>query len=127
MSNQKFTPVRGTEDKIAGHIMGFNDGYVYFATDTGKIYMDYTDAEGVDHARVSFGGGASGSGSNSGIFYANKIISDADKLETEIYFDMNQDIDGDTYPEKDDLILNAGDGCFYRVMSVNKVTALILG
>ena len=42
MSNKTFTPVRGAEDKIAGHVMGFHDGFVYFATDTGKIYMDYT-------------------------------------------------------------------------------------
>ena len=127
MSNKTFTPVRGTEDKIAGHIMGFHDGYLYFATDTGKIYMDYTDADGVDHARVPFGGGSGGSGSNSGIFFANKELTDDEKLETEIFFDMNIDIEGNTYPEVDDLILNASDGCFYRVLSTNKVTAQVLG
>ena len=46
MSDKRFTPVRGVEDKIAGHVMGFHDGFVYFATDTGKIYMDYTDENG---------------------------------------------------------------------------------
>ena len=127
MSNKIFTPVRGAEDKIAGHIMGFHDGYVYFATDTGKIYMDYTDADGVDHARVPFGGGSGGSGSNSGIFFANKELTDDEKQETEIFFDMNIDIEGNTYPEVDDLILNAPDGCFYRVLSTNKVTAQVLG
>ena len=36
MSNVKFTPVRGTEANIA--TMGFNNGYVYFATDTVIIF-----------------------------------------------------------------------------------------
>ena len=126
MSNKTFTPVRGPEDKIAGHIMGFHDGFVYFATDTGKIYMDYTDADGVEHARVSFGGGAGGSGSNSGIFFANKTLTDDEKLDTEVVFSKDE-IEGKEYPEVDDLILNAGDGCFYRVMSSNKVTASVVG
>ena len=90
MSNKTFTPVRGPEDKIAGHIMGFHDGFVYFATDTGKIYMDYTDADGVDHARVPFGGGAGGSGSNSGIFFANKTLTDGEKLDTEVIFTKDE-------------------------------------
>ena len=33
MSNKMFTPVRGTEAKIAGKVMGFNDGYVYWVDD----------------------------------------------------------------------------------------------
>lgn len=127
MSNQKFTPVRGVEDNIAAHIMGFHDGYVYFATDTGKIYMDYTDKDGVNHARVPFGGGASSGGSNSGIFFAKRPVSEDEKLETELYFNMDEHIEGKIYPEVDDLILNSEDGCFYRVLSTNKVTAQVLG
>jgi hypothetical protein len=122
MDKPIFTPVRGIEDKIAGNVLGFNDGFVYFATDTGKIYMDYIDSDGIEHARASFGGGSSSVG-NSGIFYANRPISNEEKLETEIYFNMETDIEGKVYPEKDDLILNAADGCFYRVLSSNKVTA----
>lgn len=127
MSNQKFTPVRGVEDNIAAHIMGFHDGYVYFATDTGKIYMDYTDKDGVKHARIPFGGGASSGGSNSGIFFAKRPVSEDEKLETELYFSMDEHIEGKIYPEVDDLILNSEDGCFYRVLSTNKVTAQVLG
>lgn len=127
MSDKRFTPVRGVEDKIAGHVMGFHDGFVYFATDTGKIYMDYTDENGVDHARVPFGGGASSGGSNSGIFFAKRPVSEDEKLETELIFSMDDHIEGKTYPEKDDLILNSEDGCFYRVLSTNKVTAEVLG
>ena len=128
MSNKKFTPVRGIEDKIAGHVMGFHDGFVYFATDTGKIYMDYTDEEGVDHARVPFGGGAGGgSGSNSGIFFAKRPVTEDEKLDDNLVFSMDDHIEGKVYPEKDDLILNSEDGCFYRVLSTNKVTAEVVG
>ena len=111
MSNKKFTPVRGIEDKIAGHVMGFHDGFVYFATDTGKIYMDYTDEEGVDHARVPFGGGAGGgSGSNSGIFFAKRPVTEDEKLDDNLVFSMDDHIEGKVYPEKDDLILTLGAG-----------------
>jgi hypothetical protein len=121
MSDKKiFTPVRGTEEKIAGKVMGFNDGYIYFATDTGKIYMDYTDADGVDHARVSFGGGAGGSGGNSGIFYANQEV--ADKTNPELAFEITS-IDSKDLPVKDDLIINEADGCFYRVIKIDVIAA----
>ena len=43
---KKFVPVRGTEEKIAANRMGFNDGYLYFATDTGHMYLDYIDENG---------------------------------------------------------------------------------
>ena len=45
-NGKRFVPVRGTEDKIAANVLGFNDGYLYFATDTGRMYLDYTDSEG---------------------------------------------------------------------------------
>ena len=34
----KFIPVRGSENKIRDAAV--KDGYVYFATDSGKIYVD---------------------------------------------------------------------------------------
>jgi hypothetical protein len=43
---KRFVPVRGTEEKIAANVMGFNNGYLYFATDTGHIYLDYVDENG---------------------------------------------------------------------------------
>ena len=38
MSNTPFRPIRGTEAKILN--TPSREGYLYFATDTGKIYMD---------------------------------------------------------------------------------------
>ena len=38
MSNISFRPVRGTESNIVNQPL--HDGYVYFATDSGKIYLD---------------------------------------------------------------------------------------
>ena len=124
MSNKMFTPVRGTEAKIAGKVMGFNDGYIYFATDTGKIYMDYTDADGAQHARVSFGGGAGGGGNNSGIYYANQEV--ADKANPELAFEIDS-IESESLPSVDDLIINAADGCFYRVIRIDVIAAQVIG
>lgn len=36
MSDKKFRPVQGTSEKIIA--APYSEGYVYFATDTGKIY-----------------------------------------------------------------------------------------
>jgi hypothetical protein len=83
--NKRFVPVRGTEEKIAANVMGFNDGYLYFATDTGRMYLDYINEDGIQIARAAVGGNAGGAG-NSGIYYANKILTADEKLETEIIF-----------------------------------------
>ena len=112
MGNKKrFVPVRGTEAKIAAAVMGFNDGYLYFATDSGRIYLDYIDEEGNQVVRALLGGSGQG---NSGIYYANKTLSDDEKLETEITFRIDQ-IEGGIYPAVDDLIINVPEGSFYRV------------
>ena len=124
MSNKMFTPVRGTEAKIAGKVMGFNDGYIYFATDTGKIYMDYTDADGAQHARIPFGGGAGGGGNNSGIYYANQEV--ADKTNPELAFEIDS-IESESLPSVDDLIINEADGCFYRVVRIDVIAAQVIG
>ena len=64
MATPKFRPYRG-EDKII-QSKPYQPGYVYFATDTGKIYLDY------EGSRITMGGnGAS-------IYYAsdNSVIED---------------------------------------------------
>ena len=125
MSNVKFTPVRGTEANIAAHIMGFNNGYVYFATDTGNIYIDYVDENGTNVVRKPMGS-ATGGGSSSGIFYANREVTDAEKLETELIFPMKT-IEGDVYPSKDDLLFNSKDSSFYRIIAVNPIVSAVTG
>lgn len=124
MSNKRFIPVRGTEAKL--DLMGFNDGYVYFAVDTGKIFIDYTQADGTMVSRKLLGSGSGGSsGSNSGIYYANYTPTDAEKLEDEINIPIGA-IEGGEYPEEDDLIINLGDNCFYRVIKVQRAFQNVL-
>ena len=63
------------------------------------------DSEGNEIARAMVGGMAGGAG-NSGIYYANKSLTDDEKLETEITFAID-DIEGDSYPARDDIIINS--------------------
>jgi hypothetical protein len=58
-------------------------------------------------------------GGNSGIYYANRVITeDEEILETTVFSFLPEDIEGDQIPNVDDLILNSHDGCFYRVRDV---------
>ena len=101
-----FIPVRCTENKLKnfdGH-----DGYVYFTTDTKKIFM------GANGDILEMCG-------NRGFFYAKKDIKYEDNgiaPEENVTF-FQAEIEGNLLPEADDLILNK-DGCFYRVLSVSE-------
>ena len=106
-----------------GTSLGFHDGYLYFATDTGHIYLDYVNEDGQQVARAMVGGTSGGSG-NSGIYYANKEISDAEKLEDIIIFPIDT-IEGNEYPQKDDLIINISEGSFYRVIAPSPLTSSV--
>ena len=124
MSDRKrFVPVRGTEDKIMSTALGFHDGYLYVATDTGHIYIDYINENGQQVARAMLGGTSGGSG-NSGIYYANKVLSDSEKLEDIIIFPIDT-IEGETYPQKDDIIINIPEGSFYRVSNPSPLTSSV--
>ena len=120
---KRFVPVRGKEENISARALGFNDGYLYFATDTGRIYLDYVDEDGVRVARAMVGN-ASGGGGNSGIYYANRPLSAEEKLETSIIFPIDS-IEGDEYPQKDDLIVNIPEGSFYRVTLPSPLTSSV--
>ena len=104
MSENKhaFRPVRGTEERIKAQEA--IEGYVYFTTDTKKIY------QGLNGTFVPMGG-------NSGIYYANRTLSEEEAEADTIDF-YGSDIEGENLPQEDDLILNAQDA-FYRVSSVN--------
>ena len=101
-----FVPVIGTEEKIK-KINSHQDGFVYFATDSKKIYMAH------DKELLTMGG-------NSSVYYGARTMS-----EDEIYGD-NTEFDflgyikdlneNDLHPHVDDLILNEPDGGFYRVI-----------
>ena len=59
-------------------------------------------------------------GGNSGIFYGSRQLSDDEKYGEEVFFSFTPDeIDGNSIPAVDDLILNIPDGGFYRVLNVS--------
>jgi hypothetical protein len=103
-----FRPVMGTDSKILDAM--YQEGNVYFATDSKKIYLD---AEGKN--KISMGG-------NSSIFYGKmKLDEPPTENQKEFVFSIF-DIEGNeeghfNIPNEDDLILN-NDGCFYRVKSI---------
>ena len=105
MSYISFKPYRGLETDILAK--PYSDGYVYFATDTKRIFMD---ANG--QAKLPMGG-------NSGIHYGKKQHGDNVNKDQKIFdFSVNYDIEKRSIPNVNDLILNIPDGCFYRVESI---------
>ena len=108
----KFRPVRTLESKI-GTDIPVTDGYLYFTTDTQKIFLGMPDG-----SKLSVGG-------NTGIFYGKKEIEypeDGNAPNPEVIFVMDEladssEIEGTRLPLIDDLILNT-DGCFYRVTDI---------
>ena len=111
MSANLFRPILGTNEKILN--CPYQDGSLYFATDSKKIYLDANDQN-----KLSMGG-------NSSIFYGALEIGDsANEGQTEFNFTLN-DLEPDNYgnlliPNRNDLILNIPDGCFYRVNSIKE-------
>lgn len=106
-----FRPVVGSNEAILNS--NPREGYVWFATDTKKIY--YSDGKSF----LSMGG-------NTGIYYGNmELTGDEDTDQDEFEFllddiDGNESVTDGSYkrPNIDDLILNIPDGCFYRVINV---------
>lgn len=113
-----FRPVHCTEKKLFSETAPITpiDGYLYFATDTKKIYL------GKDDKFLPMGG-------NSGIYYGRRTPADgeADLEDTEFSFIISEEIEGTNTPNADDLILNIPDGCFYRVLSVDSASDLLIG
>ena len=98
-----FKPIRGTEAKIFAIPCSSNtEGQIYFATDTGSIYMDYHGK------RISIGG------HGVAVFYANEA---AVQNSADDYYSIARDsvTDPQSAIKVDDLIMNTKDGGFYRV------------
>lgn len=100
-----FRPVRCSEKQLSGKTAV--DGFVYFTTDSKKIYC------GVGENFVPMGG-------NSGIYYGTRTFTEDETgtTQTDFVF-LPGHIDGGELPQLNDLILNS-DGCFYRVVSLNE-------
>ena len=103
--------VQGKESTIMSQ--QYREGFLYFATDTKRIFMD---AKG--NSKMPMGG-------NSGIFYGQMTLQDTpDDNQKEFTFtlsdlEVNNDTETLTIPNIDDLILNIPDGCFYRVSEID--------
>lgn len=116
-TNAVFRPVKCTEEKLK--LLNIQEGYVYFTTDTQKLFLDQngTRVEMCDYT---------------GIYYGTKDIrytNDGLTPNPDVTF-LQSEIEGEKLPEQDDLILNK-DGNFYKVISVEynnniKTTRIIL-
>ena len=127
-----FQPVRGTQAAI--NRQPIREGFVYYAYDSGRIYLD---KNGKRYLMSSSDGGGSGTGAG-GIIYANgtsegdnpNIISTnpADEENTE-YIILASAFEDEVLPGFDNLVINS-DGRFFRVTAVNdsdnNVTASLL-
>lgn len=108
----KFHPVQGKEETLKS--LGYNEGWLYFATDTKRIFLD---SQGIE--KMPMGG-------NSGVYYGKMALSETpDENQKEFSFkttdlEINDNSDSITIPNIDDLILNIPDGCFYRVFEIEK-------
>lgn len=101
----RFRPVTGTEEQINNAQK--NPGYVYFASDTGKIFVDLDNQH-----RLAMGG------SGVAVVYGNASGLEADEQG---YYTLDFDcLEEDVLVKEGDLILNNLDGGFYRVLEVDK-------
>ena len=99
-----FTPITATDKRIKDEEI--HNGCLYFATDTGKMYLD------TENQRISVGGSVGGGAS---IYYGNVEEPVYDEDNEEYTFSKN-DV-GNAILEVGDLILNI-DGGFYKVKTI---------
>ena len=120
MANSKFQPVRGKQRDIAAQPK--RDGYIYFAYDTGNVYID-KDIDG-EIVRYPVGSGASGivytSGDGSNIL---KVSLDDTDFNYRILMSALPETE-QVLPAPNTLIINS-DGRFFRVTSVDAATQTI--
>ena len=106
----KFTPIRGIEDTILN--IPFSNGNIYFATDTGKMYLDCYDTSGNEKNKLAIGGGGVA------LIYGNDANPvPASEEEDNVRFSLLLNA-LEAKAGIGDLILNT-DGCFYKVLSVD--------
>jgi hypothetical protein len=115
-TEQIFRPVKCTEDKL--NSLETRNGYLYFTTDTKKLFL------GNENKKIQMC-------ESKGFYYGKKGIdypTDGTSPVSEVDFIFSEDeevseIEGNSIPEIDDLILNIGtltnaDGCFYRITNI---------
>ena len=100
----KFIPVLGTKEKISAQAIA--EGFTYFETDTGKIFVD------VNGKRIQFGG------SGVAILYAQAEKVD-ENVDGTYSIQLSSLDDKEAIPSMDDLIINS-DGRFFKVMDLDE-------
>ena len=109
----RFDPVRSSEEVILQ--LPFNNGSIYFATDTGRVYMDCLD-NGEQKNKLPVGGGGVS------LIYGNdENPIAASEEEDNVLFSLEL-LQLEEKARENDLILNS-DGCFYKVLSVTDTIA----
>lgn len=120
VTNQtKFRPVYGTESQIIG-LSEYQEGWVYVASDTGKIFLCSNNS-----LKQIGGSGGSGGGSGSSSIYWGSADEDANTLKEDpldtsgtdsmYLYSLNALDESSSLPNIDGLILNA-DGRLFRVL-----------
>ena len=115
----KFKVVRGYEEAIQA--IPYTDGQVYFALDSGRIYLDARGEE-----KIPVGGG------NGVVIHYGNIPSDLEPESLNTYsVTLSMLEDQRTIPQVGDLILNS-DGAFFRIIGESDdaykcVTVLVSG
>lgn len=105
----RFTPVRGTDERIKSY--PYQDGYVYFAVDTKQIYMDYNGQNKIPM------GAAGSSAAGAGVILGSRKVSLEESTQGTLVFTLS-DVNIEYAPSVDSLILNLPDGYFYRVKTI---------
>ena len=103
-----FVPVQGAEATILAQAP--RDGFLYFATDTGKMYMDVLDESINELIHKPVGG------SGAALYYiqGEPYLVPEFPANTEIY-KFSQLVDEHSKPKVDDLLVNITSGKFLRV------------
>jgi hypothetical protein len=106
-----FIPIQGKDEVIKKQTV--REGNIYFATDSGKIYLDTA----TDHMPIG--------GSGAAVMYASAKNVVEDLVDFTYLLNRANDLDDKTtIPKKDDLIINS-DGRFFKVLSYNGTTDII--
>ncbi len=108
----KLRVTRGSNAKITNKDFPKEDGRIYFATDTGNIYLG-----GPNGKLFSMGGSGSG-GAGAAIYYAETpatLVPDDNDMYLVFKSVMENSADS---PVPGDIILNITDGTFFRVITV---------
>ena len=111
MNKLLFKPFLGSESKISSQQR--EDGSVYFATDTGKIFLDY------QNERINMGG------AGAAIYYAKAAPEDTEAIpggqtDKDVYWLIEHGllVDPTSNPSEDDIILVITTGTFYKIEKI---------